>query len=881
MRYVPRPLQRLVAPLIWQSHDSEMEAEMTFHIDKMTDELVQGGMNADAARAAARRRFGNLRRLKERGHDEIAAPWSEALVRDVRHMARGLRRSPGFAAIVILTLGLAIGSNTAIFSIVDQILLRPLPYPRGENVVRVYETLPNIGNNVSSPANWLDWQRESKALEALAGWRPMPLTLTGDGEPVRLNGQLVTGEFFPLLRVAPLIGRTVTMADDQPNAPIVGVLSYKLWQRRFGGDPSVIGRMLQVNDRPAQIVGVMPPGFQFVQPDVDIWGAWRIDRTIRYRETSGRFMNVVARLRDGSSLGAARAEMTGIAQRLAAAYPFNRGSSVALIPLREDLTGQVQASLLMLWGAVTLVLAIACFNVANLLLARGAARRHEIAIRSSIGAGRAAIVRQLLVESLLLATCGGLLGILIARGTLTAVTAFVPAELLRGAELSVDWRVMGYALVLSLLTGLVVGLLPAFLASRQSAADAMRATAPTLTRGSQIRQLFVVGQVALTMLLLSGAGLLVRTLVSLGQAQIGLDQHGVLTMEIQLPTARYSGEPTRRFYQEAIAALRALPGVQSVAAANSLAVIGDPRGGTIFQRGDRPPIPLIDGQPMLDGQPIATIRVVTPGYFSTMRIPILRGREFTDADFASPAPGFIVNEAFAQAHLRDVDPLATTLSVWMARTNPQAPVLGVVGDVNEGSVRDGAKPTIYYSHRQLSENVMIVFLRSSQAAALAPPALAAIRRIDPNLVVTKVRTFDTAIDESLARERLSALVSGGFALSGLLLAALGLYGLLSYLVAERTREIGTRLALGARLDQVMKPILGRGLGLVSLGAVAGIAGSVALFRLLAALLFGVTAYDLPTYASVFTLLVLVGALASYIPARRAARVQPLVALRHQ
>ena len=879
----PRFVRRLIALFTWNTRDRDMDQEMAFHLESMIHDSMRAGTSRTDAERAARARFGNLLRLKERGHDARTSRLLEDVTRDVRHMMRGLRKSPGFTVTVVLTLALGIGGNTAIFSVVDQLLLRPLPYPEGEELLAVYEVFrpgsaPGTNailrrQNSVSPANWLDWQSQSQTLEALAAWRPTSQTLTGAGVPTRLDAQVVSWEFFPLLGVSPLIGRTISNEDDRPNAPRVVVLSHRLWQERFGGDPGVIGRSIQLNDSPAEVIGVMPPGFRFLDPDNDLWGAYQLDRDQAWRDTAGRFMNVVGRLGPGKTIEAARSEMQGIAQRLATTYAFNKNTSVVLVPLREELTGQVHTSLLVLYGAVGVLLSIACFNVANLLMARAASRRREIAIRTSLGAGRLAIVRQLLVESLLLAAVGGVLGVALAVWSLDALMAFAPPELLRVPSLSVDLRVLLYTVALSLLTGLIVGLVPALLASRESIGASLRSGGLTITHAPRIRQALVVCQVAMTVVLLCGAGLLVRTLLALNGADTGFDKRDLLTMEIALPPARYPPERRIQFYREAVDALRAIPGVESAAAANSLATIGSPRGGTAIHRLGTPERPINE-------RPIVVIRVVTPGYFSTLHVPVLRGREFTLADYATPTPGFVVNEAFARAHLSDVDPLRASLSVMMQRENPHLPVIGVVGDLSEGSVRDTAQPTVFYSHRQMPETAMTLVVRSSRPAAIAASAVSTLHGLDPSLAVRRIRTFEDALSESLARERLNALVSAGFALSGLLLAALGLYGLLAFLVTERTKEIGIRIALGAGLGRLTRSVIGGGLRLVGIGAAIGIGGSLLLLRWLRTLLFGVTPGDLSTYAGVVVVLCVVAALASYVPARWAARVEPLRALRH-
>jgi putative ABC transport system permease protein len=869
----PRVFRRLIALFTWGARDRDMDQEMAFHVESITRDCVRSGMSQDEAERAARRRFGSVTRFKEEGHDVRTARLVEDLVRDVKHAGRGLRRSPGFAIAVILTLALGIGGNTAIFSIVDQLLLRPLPYPHGEQLLTVYEWFsPTARRNSVSPANWLDWQRESRTLEGLAAWRTRRVTLTGAGEPAQVDAQAVSAEFFPLLGVQPFLGRTISDADDRPNAPLVAVLSHECWQRRFAGDPTVIGRRMQLNDRPAEIIGVMPAGFAFVYQENELWTAFRLDRNERFRETAGRFIWVLARLKEGRTIADARAEMSGIAQRLATRYTFNKNTGVTVVPLREELTGQVHNAVLVLYAAVGLLLSIACFNVANLLLARAASRRREIAIRTSLGAGRLAIVRQLVVESLLLAVAGGALGIALARWTLDALLAFAPADLLRVSQLAVDRRVLLYAIALSLVTGLVVGLVPSVLVTRRSRNAWMRTSGSTFTQSPRVRQVLVVCQVAMTVVLLCGAGLLVQTVIALNRVDNGFDQHDVLTMETRLSAVRYPPERALSFYRDAVAALKSLPGVESAAAGNSLPVIGGPRGGTGIHILGAPEVPMND-------RPNAVIRVVTPGYFRTLRIPVLRGREFTDADASNPTPGFVVNDAFAKTNLAGKDPLRASMSVWMQDDNPYLPIIGVVGDVSEGSLRDGAKPTVFYSHRQMPETGMTLFVRAKQPTALAGSAVNAIHALDPNLAIDRIRTVQSAFGASLARERLSALVSGAFAVSGLLLASLGLYGLLTFVVSERTKEIGVRIALGATLGHVRRSVVAGGLRLVAIGATIGVGGSLLLFQLFGTLLFGVTPYDPSTYAVVVALLGVVAALASYVPARRASRIEPLVALR--
>ena len=861
-------------PFISQKRDQEMSDEMAFHIESKTRELVEGGMSETDARFEARRRFGSVLKQKEAGHEIRTGRFFEDVLRDARVMGRGLRRTPGFTLAVVLTLALGIGANTAIFSIVDQVLLRPLPYPEGDNLAMVYEARNSNSHNSVSPATWLDWQRDNHTLESVAAWAAgRSATLTGAGEATRLGVQAVSAEFFPLLRVPPMLGRTSNEDDDRPNAPDVVVMSHRLWQTRFGGDRNVVGRFIQLNDTPTQVIGVMPPGFRFVYHDIDAWVPLQLDRNAPWRESGGRFINVVARVKAGTGIATARADMEQVARRLASIHEFNKNSTARLVPLREELTGQVEASLIVLYIAVGVLLAIACFNIANLLIARAASRRQEIAIRTSLGAERGSIVRQLLVESMLLAIAGGTLGIVLARSSLDALVAVAPPGLLGGQELTIDARVLVYVAGLSVLTGLVAGLAPSWIVARRPIVESLHATSSRVTHSPRIRQMLVVGQVAMTVVLLCGAALLVRTVTALTSVNQGFEQRGLLTMQVSLPGTRYPIERQVAFQHELLTTIRALPGVDSAGAASGLPVIGAPRAGTRFHRYSTPVVPPTQ-------MSSATIRVVTPGYFRTLRIPLLRGREFTHADDANPTPGFIVNEAFVDRYLPNVDPLGESLMVRMRDENPYAPIIGVVGNVGEGSMRSAPRPTIFYSHSQLPLGPTL-FVRTDRPVATAEAVTGVIRRMDPNLVIRNVRMFEDAVAESLAQERLTALVSGAFAVSGLLLAALGLYALLAFMVTERTREIGLRIALGAQGAELTWSVVRDGLRLVAIGAAAGVAISLAVLPLFGTLLFGVKPHDAVTYAVVLTLLAAVAGLASYVPARRAARVQPLTALRQE
>jgi predicted permease len=799
----------------------------------------------------------------------------DTLVRDLRYAVRGLSRAPGFTIAVALTLALGIGTNTAIFSAVDQLLLRPLPYPDGDELVRIYETRSGeAGDGFDvSPANWLDWQRQSRTLDAIAVWRATTATLTGAGETERLQAQIVSAEFFPVLGVAPLLGRTIAPDDDRPGTPRVAVISHALWQQRFASDPAIVGKSIQLDEMPVEVVGVMPAGFRFLFPDTAVWLPYQLSRSDPWRDTAGRFLWTVARLRPNVTLAEAQAEMASIARRLGDTYEFNRGTTVALVPLRKELVGDVYSSVVVLYGAVLVLFSIACFNAANLLLARATSRRRETLVRLSLGARRSAIVRQAMAESVLLAAVGGALGLVFAQWMLGALLTMVPTELTSLVTVVLDRSVLLYAFALSLVTGLAVGVVPGVAATRASLTSGLRQASHTVTRAPRVQQALVVAQVAMTVMLLCGAGLLLRTVLQLNATDTGFSRQNLLTLSIGLPDARYDDGRAVAFVHRVRERLAALPGATATAAAWSLPVTGGIFSGTGFHILGQPELPRSE-------RPSTAVRVVTSDYFHTLGVPIVRGREFTADDERPKAElVFVVNEAFARQFLGGVDPLTASVSVNVLDENPYGRIVGVVGDVSEGSVRSEARPTVFYSHGHIPVTDIVLFVRAAAPEALSRPAAAAIRELDPNVSVANIRTFEAVLSESVARERLTAVVSGAFALSGLLLASLGLYGLLAFVVSAQTREIGVRLALGARLGRLLGDVLGSGLGLVALGAAIGVVASLAVSRALQSLLFGVTAYDPVTYAAVLALLLGVTVLATFVPARRAIRVDPAIALR--
>jgi putative ABC transport system permease protein len=797
------------------------------------------------------------------------------ILQDLRFTVRGLARTPIFTAAVITTLALGIGANTAIFTIVDRLLLRPLPYPHAEQVVMMHEISTKSPRMDVSPGNWLDWQRESKSFESIAAWNDrFNLTLTGEGEPERLKTQAVSHEFFGVLGVHPIMGRDFVTDDDKPGVPRRVILGYSLWQRRFGGSSGIVGKTIQLNATAIEVIGIMPAGFRFMSNDTDLWLAYALDRNRAWRDQGGRSIPyVVGRLKPSVTPAAAQAEMRAIMSRFAQLYPFNKDTSAIVIPLRDVITGEVRTSLLVLLAAVGVLLMIACFNVANLLVSRSAYRRREIAIRSSLGAGRAAIVRQIVLESLTLALAAGVAAVLVARGGIAVLLAVTPPALLQMADVSIDGWILLYTFGITVIIGVALGLVPAVPLVRGHLTDHLQDGGRSVTSSARVRRMLIVAQVAMTVVLLCGAGLLVRTFLALTHDPVGVNAANVLTLRVDLPGARYNNAKQVAFFRQALEKLQALPGVESTGAARDLPVSRLRISGTSFR---------IQGEAELppDQQPSTWVRVAAPGYFKTLGISVLKGREFINLDQVEGAePVFIVNAAFAKKFFPTRDPLSSAISVFMDDKNPFGRIVGVVDDVKEGSLRNNAEPAVYYTNGQLASNGMTLFIRSSRGTGLAREAIQVIRELDPLLPVTEVRMLEEAFGDTVARERLNAVVSGAFAASALLLASLGLYGLLAFTVAERTREIGVRMALGAGPGAVLQLVLANGLRLVTLGAVIGSITAFGLARFLQGLLFGVTAYDPLTFAAVISLLMFVSVLAVWVPAYRATTVNPVVALR--
>jgi putative ABC transport system permease protein len=805
--------------------------------------------------------------------------WLETTLRDVQYALRGLRRNPGFAITAIVSLALGIGASLSIFAVADGLLLRPLPFREPDRIVMVWERhvrQDGSAYNPISPGNYFDWKKQNHVFASMAAFGDGRAVLSDGDRVEELQNRFAAADLLPMLGVQPLRGRFFTAQEDTPAAPDVLVISYRLWQSWFAGDEGVIGRTVQLRSRPATIIGVLPPSFYFRDRNIDLWEPIGFDPARDYRATSGRGPSAAARLKPGVSLERAQAEMTAIASRLEAAYPqFDKNWTVNLEPLRDSMVREVKTSLRVLLGAVGLLLLVACANVANLLLARYTSRRREIAVRMAIGAGRGRVIRQLITESAVLSISGGVLGLALARLAVMGLLALAPQDMARNALVSVDLRVAGVALALAALTGILFGLAPSLVASRDGLSHGLREAArSSIGGGLRLRSVLVAAEVALSLVLLAGAGLLFRSLVGLQGVDAGLDPKGLVTFRLSLPSARFPEPPRRtQFLEKALDEIRRVPGIRSASAVSYLPFNGM-AAATGVDIGGRPKPPLAE-------KPVATIRTVMPGYFQTMGIPIKSGRDFTPADNTPQSPyRFIVNETFAHRYLADEEPLGKSISTVMENQNPFGEIIGVVGDVKEGALDKEPTPTVYYIHAHLVYSGMVFAVRTwTDPLAVAEPVRRIIHSLDSALPVADIRTMDSIVAETFSRQRFSALLLLAFSAVSLLLASVGIYGVLAYSVTERTLEIGVRMALGAEPRRITALIIAGAASIVLPGLVAGVAGAMALTGLLRTLLFGVKPHDMPTFVVASVVLAAVALAAAYVPARRASRLMPLDALR--
>jgi putative ABC transport system permease protein len=809
----------------------------------------------------------------------------ETLLQDIRYGVRTLLAKPVVAILAVLALALGIGASTAIFSVVNTVLLRALPYPNGDRLVMIWEqNRPRSRDrNVISPANFLDWREQNKAFEGMSAFYGATYNLTGLGNPEEVAGMAASPNLFDVLGSHAVLGRTFTQDDGVTGKDNVAVLSYGFWQKHFGGDPNVVGKTFALDGVSIAVVGVMPEGFDFfvkensnIKKNPEFW--LPIAFTQRSRVRGGRSLSAIGVLKPGVTIESARAEMNALGSRLEQQYPdFNQGWGITLVPLHKQFSGDLKPALMILLIAVGFVLLIACANVANLLMARSVARQREFAIRAALGAGRLRLLRQLLTESVLLALAGCAIGLLVARWGVDALLAISPRDLLSFSTVAIDKRVLGFALALAVLTSLIFGLLPALESSRPTTSESLKEGGRGTTAGRAHRVLnwFVVAQVALSLMLLIGSGLMIKSFMRLQAVNPGFDPSNVLTASVTLPRAKYSETPKRiEFFQQLLARVRQLPGTSAVGAASAPPFMGL-GAATGFD---------IEGQPVLPAaqKPTTDVRVVDPDYFKTMSIPVLKGRTFTDREETQESRVVIISDALARQYFPNDNPLGKRITISMKEQNDPCEIIGVVGDVKMRGLDIPTRPMVYWPHAELPYLSMTVVVRTNGSAAAVAGALEReVRALDKDQPISDVRTMKEWLSDSIARARFATLLLGIFAVVALMLASLGIYGVMAYSVTQRTNEIGIRMALGASRANVVRLVFRRGLLLALSGVGLGLIGSLGLTRVLAGLLFGVSVTDPAIFGLVPIILLTVATAAVYLPARRATKVDPLVALRYE
>jgi putative ABC transport system permease protein len=804
----------------------------------------------------------------------------ETLWQDLQYGFRVLKRKPAFTLVAIITLALGIGANTAIFSVVNRLLLSQLPYKEPDQIITLWERVSDAGAKKQkvAPANFLDWRERNQVFDEMAAVYPYGFDYTGGTEPETLRSWLVSEGFFEIFGVRALYGRTFDPEEYKVGNPRVVVIGYGLWQRRFGADPNLVGQTLQLDGEPYTVVGILPPEFRFLD-EKQMW-APKIFGDQDRRQRTGGYIDVVARLKQGATIEQASDEMNSIAAGLATEYPrTNQDTGVQLVPLPEQLVGHVRPALLVLLGAVGLVLVIACANVANLLLARGAERQKELAIRAALGAGRIRLVRQLLTESVTLALLGGIGGILLASWGIDAILALSPANLPRMDEVRIDGRVIGFAFAASMLTALAFGLAPAIQFSRPELQQFLKEGGRTSTPGfgrRRLRHALVVSEIAIALMLLVGAGLLVRSFIRLLQVDPGFTPDNVLSLQVFIWDKYQTPERRTAFFDEAFTRLSSLPGVQAVGAVTALPFNNE---DTI----DVDTTFTIDGSPTDPGRQLtASSTVASIDYFKVMSIPIARGRSFNEFDRAGSPPVVLINEAMASRYWPDEDPVGKRITVGSFGRPMSREIIGVVGNVRHTGLDSDPRPEFFVPHLQNPFGGMAIVVRAtSDPDQLLTAAKDQIRAIYKDQPFYSINTMDALVTKSLGERRFNLLLLCAFAAIALLLAGIGIYGLISFSISQRTHEIGVRMALGAKTRDIIGMVLGEGIALSLVGVGVGLVGALLLTRFLKSLLFGVTPTDPVTFVIISVSLIALALVASYLPARRATRVDPMVALRYE
>jgi putative ABC transport system permease protein len=860
--------------------ERELTAELESHLQLHIDDNLRAGMTPEEARRQALIALGGVESTKEAYRDRRGVPAIESVLRDVRYGARTLRKNPGFLFAGIAILGLGVGVNSAIFTVVNAVVLRPLPFPDAERIVRLWHTppqstFPGMRTFAVSPANFLDWQAQSRSFEAMAIYRGGRPTLTGQGEPVAVAALRASAAFLPIFGLRPILGRGFAPQEDWEGAPPAVMLSEAFWRSRFGADPAAIGRQILLDRVSYTVIGVVPaPSFL---DEVQVWLPLAWGPSDRAERANHRY-RAVAKLKAGVPLTTAQADLDTVSARLEQQYPAeNKDWGALVLPLHEDLVGDARVSLLVLLGAVALVLLIACANLANLMLVRTHGRAKEIALRGALGASRARVIQQLLAEGVLLGVGGGIVGFVAAMYGVEALVALVGSALPLAQEVRIDGRVLAFTAAISLATGLLAAFFPAWRLSGRDANDLLKQGASRGTSGAgdgRVRQVLVVSEVALALMLLVGAGLLLRSLSSLRAVHPGFDAGNVLTAEIGIPEAKYiTPERRNQFFEDVLRRVRLLPGVEAAAWIDNLPLQG---GSTQYVAPEGWP-------PVQDSElPTVAVRLPSPGYFAAARIPILAGRDFTEADGVSKRGVLILSERTAERFWPAQNPIGKRVTLKMISDEPRE-VVGIVGEVKMGaldaSVAD-SETAIYAPAAQFGYNGTTLFVRTAVAPeSLAPAVVAAVHAIDPEQPVLNIQTMQDVMEESLGQRPFAVQLLMAFAALALLLASVGIYSVLAYTVRQRVREIGIRMALGAPTASVRRMVVAEGLKPTLAGVAIGLVLAAALVRVIGALLYEVSQHDPSTFVSVPAIVIAVGIVATWIPAYRATRVDPIDTLR--
>jgi predicted permease len=893
MRWVHEWRLRLRSLFGRRAVEGELDEELRFHLEQEIERNLTRGMGPKEARRRALVELGGIEQVKEECRDARGVRFLEIFMQDVRFGLRMLRRSPGFTAIAVLTLGLGIGANTAIFSVMNGVLLNPLPYPHPDRLVTLAEKTPLSLSTVSYP-NFLDWQRENHTFSSVAAYKPADFDLTGTGKAERVSGMLVSATFFPLLGVNPVIGRIFTPGEDRLHGTPVVMLSGGFWKRKFGGSPDVLGRTITLDGTPYTIIGVIPENFYFCCQTMnfrlsDVYAPLGASKNpFVYDRGAHPGIGAVGRRKPGVTLAEVRADMDGVARNLAAAFPkTDRDVGVAVLPLKKMMVGHIEPFLLVLMTAVGFVLLIACVNVANLLLARSTGRAREFAIRAALGATQKRVVRQLLTESVLLAMAGGALGLLLAAWGTQAALRVLPQALPRANGVRLDTHVLAFTLVISVVVGVLFGLAPALKGSHPNLHERLKEGGRGVSgSGFRTQSIFVVSEMALAVVLLVGAGLTIRSLARLWNVNVGFDPHSVLTLSVALPpsTARKTPEEIRASLRHLTDAVAAVPGVKAVSLTNGAMPMNGDSEMAFWNAGQPKP-------PSQNQMPVALWYLVGPQYLNVMRIPLLRGRFLTDRDDAHGPLVGVIDENFARRYFRNQNPIGKRIDFVIG--NIQVEIVGVVGHINQwGLDKDANGPIriqLYTSLLQIPDKYMpleaktvdLVVRTQTPNHASAAAIRTAVEQMNSEQAAFNFASMDGIVSDSLASRRFTMLLLSVFAALALALASIGIYGVMSYVAGTQTHEIGIRMALGAERLDVLRMVLGQGTKMALAGVGIGLAAALGLTRLMTRMLFGVSPRDPITFLGVGAVLALVALAACYLPARRAMRVDPMTALRHE